>query len=133
MTSVDDRPPVLPRAWWLGLPLMAAGWLALAVQWLPTTTPLRPVLVFGFTLLGPGAAVVMLLPLVDRLERLMLSLAASVALGIVVSEALALAHMASSKTSIAILAGITTILVIARLIRSRSRSHRWEAPMERAR
>ncbi len=110
-----NRWPAVSRA-----VLVAVSVAAVAVQWLPAG-PLRPVAVFGFTLVVPGAAVVLLLPLVDAIERITLSIGLSVALATVVDEALSMAGAASAKTSMLILAGLSCALVAAGIFFPRRR------------
>lgn len=124
---VVDAPDRRPGRWsWVvrGV-LVVAGWVALGVQWLPAGSPVRPVALFAFVLVAPGASIVLLLPLVDRLERFMVSLGLSASLGIIVSEAFALLHAASAKSTVAVLAGLTTVMVAAGGLRRRRERTVW--------
>lgn len=102
------------RALLSGAALVAAGCLALLAQGVPQLSPVRPVLAFGFVLFAPGAAVVLRLPLVSRLERLAVTIGLSVAIAIPVSEAYAFAHAWSATAVLATLTGITAAVVAVR-------------------
>lgn len=124
---VVDAPDRRPGRWiWaIRAVLVVSGWVALGVQWLPAGSPVRPVVLFAFVLVAPGASIVLLLPLVDRLERFMVSLGLSASLGIIVSEAFALLHAASAKSTVAALAGLTTVMVAAGALRRRPERKVW--------
>lgn len=124
---VVDAPDRRPGRWiWvIRAVLIVSGWAALGVQWLPAGSPIRPVVLFAFVFVAPGASVVLLLPIVDRLERLMVSLGLSASLGIVVSEAFALLHAASARSTVAVLAGLTTVMVGVGAFRRRPERKVW--------
>lgn len=105
----------------LRIMLVAVGWLAVAAIVVPFPSPVRPALLFGFVLLVPGAAVVLRLPSVDRVEQTMLAVALSAAVAIAVSEAFAFLHAWSPARVVTTLAIATTILVGAQRFR-RARS-----------
>lgn len=84
------------------------GWAALVASLLPHRAPVEPVIVFAFVLTGPGAATLALLPVSDLLERAVTSVAVSVALGILVSEAFGFARYEYASVVIATLASLTT-------------------------
>jgi hypothetical protein len=93
---------------------VASGWLALVAQWAAVLGPVRPVLVFGFVLVAPGAAIAVRLPLTGLVEKAMVSLALSVALAIAASEVFAFAHSWSPAAVLAVLAALTTALTLVR-------------------
>jgi hypothetical protein len=72
------------------------------------------VLVFGFVLLAPGAAIAVRLPLTSMVEKAMVALALSVAIAIPVSEGFAFAHSWSPSAVLATLAALTSVLALAR-------------------
>jgi uncharacterized membrane protein len=100
----------------LRLALAASGWIALAATHLPDGSPLRVLIAFAFILTCPGAAVVRLGNAaltrhdraMDRLEAGVLTVALSLAIGTLVSEAFFISHNYTlTRTTIA-LAAITT-------------------------
>lgn len=105
--------------------LLVAGWVALAVQWVPGLGFVRLILVFGFVLIVPGAAVVMRMPLVNRAEQAALAIGISAAVAIPVSEAFAFAHAWSAKAVLATLAVFATTIVVARRPRPAMRHQEW--------
>ncbi|HUZ21202.1 MAG TPA: hypothetical protein VMU75_11595 [Acidimicrobiales bacterium] len=91
--------------------LALSGWVAVAIVALQAPVPLRTIAVFGFSASGPGLALTAFLVRRDRLERFVLTLALSLAVATLVSEALALAHAFSALTTLVTLAALTTVLV----------------------
>jgi uncharacterized membrane protein len=78
---------------------------------------IRPIAVFAFALLGPGTAVIRLLPLRDFLERAVLAVALGLSLASLVAEAVAIAHVLSPVPVLVILASICTAAALAEMAR----------------
>jgi uncharacterized membrane protein len=100
----------------LRLGLAASGWIALAATHLPQGSPLRALIAFTFMLTCPGGAVVRLgkaalarhnRPM-DRLEAGVLTVALSLAIGALVSEAFFISHSYTVTRATIVLAAITT-------------------------
>lgn len=99
------------------LALAASGWLALAATALPAASPVRVLITFVFLLICPGAATVRLAQALlrrsgsrpmDRLETSVVTVAASLALGAVVSEAFFLAQGFTTTRALFTLAAFTS-------------------------
>ena len=99
-----------------------SGWLALASMQLPAADPLRVLLVTLFLVVCPGAAAVRSAArapagrnrLSTLLETGILTVALSLALCALAAEAFFLGHVFSAARVVAALAGLTTLLVLAR-------------------
>jgi hypothetical protein len=89
--------------------LASSGWTLLALTVLPAGSALRPAAVFGVVLACPGAAIVRHWPGSDRLERLVVAVATSVALAILLAEGLILIGAWSVTIALVILAGVTSV------------------------
>jgi hypothetical protein len=89
--------------------LAVSGWLVLLLTTLPFPTDLRATLAAVFLLACPGAAVVRHWPSEDWLERSVLAVGISMALTMVVAEALIVTHTWSVPVGLATLAVITTV------------------------
>jgi len=100
--------------------LAVAGWLVLALTLL-ADQPVRTIVVFVFVLIGPGIAVIRLLPLRDRLERAVLALALGMSLAALVAEAVAIAHILRPTLALAILAGLCTVAAVAEMAQAAKR------------
>ena len=79
--------------------------------------PIRWIAVFAFALLGPGTAVIRLLPLRDFLERAVLAVALSLSLATLTAEAAAIAHILSAVPVLVILASICTTAALVEIAR----------------
>jgi len=97
--------------------LASYGWLALAAASLSWLAPARPVAVFAFTLTGPGAALVRLLPVRELLERVTLAVALSLSLATLVAEAAYIGHRLRPLEMLAGLAALCTVAALAPLAR----------------
>jgi hypothetical protein len=120
--------PLLP---WIRLRPKAApvamafvGWLVLALTFV-ADGPVRAIAVFAFALVGPGIAVVRLLPLRDLLERAVLALAVGMSLAALVAEAVAIAHILQPRLVLAILAAICTVAALAEMAQGTERQVPW--------
>lgn len=110
----SGAPPHTRRPTEFGRVLLAgSGWLTLAGQALPVGTPLRAAMAFGFLLSCPGAALMRHWPGQDRLEQLVVAVAASVALTILVSESLLVAGAWSVTVAVIVLSGLTSAAALA--------------------
>ena len=111
------------------LGLFLSGWAALAATRLPGGSPPRVVIAFAFVLLCPGAAAVRLGDAVlrrsglriDRLETFVLSIALSLALGALVTEAFFLTSTYTTTRAMVVLAVFTSVGALCRLRRSGGR------------
>lgn len=111
----------------LRLALAASGWIALAATALPDGSPLRVTIAVVFILLCPGAALVRLgnaalarrgRPM-DKLEAGTLTVALSLAVTALVSEAFFISHSYTSMRATITLAALTTIAALCPLPRTR--------------
>jgi uncharacterized membrane protein len=100
--------------------LAVAGWLVLAVTLL-AGQPIRTIVVFAFVLIGPGIAIIRLLPLRDPLEQAVLALALGMSLAALVAEAVAIAHVLRPTLALAILAGVCTVAAVAEMAQAAKR------------
>ena len=112
--------PSLRSSWW-SVALALSGWAAVAVVALGAPVALRVVVVFGFVMLGPGLSVVSLLDRGSLLERLLVSIALSVALAALVAEAMAISGAWSPTLALAGLAALCTVGVSLGVFRDRGR------------
>ena len=97
-----------------GLALASSGWITLlGVQFLPSGSIPRILLVVGFLLVCPGLAVVAHLPEQDPAERLTVAVAVSMSLSLLTSVAFTVMSNGSLSGRLAVLAGITTVAVVA--------------------
>lgn len=88
MPSLNLRRRVIP------LLLAASGWLVLAFNAVGGNEVIRSFAVFAFVLIGPGTALVRLLPLRDFLERAVLAVALGMSLAALTAEAVAISPKA---------------------------------------
>ncbi len=97
--------------------MASSGWVTLlSIQYLPSGSPGRVLLVFAFVLVCPGLAVARLLPTQGRAERWTLAVALSMSFGILTSVALTMMRNGSVMIGIAALALIVTIVVVVEAI-----------------
>jgi hypothetical protein len=93
--------------------LASSGWITLlCVQYLPSASPPRILLVFGFILFCPGFAVARLVPTREPAERWVVAIALSMSFGLLVSVAFTLTRDDSVTLRVGSLALITTIAVL---------------------
>ena len=86
--------------------LAVSGWLVLGITAVGEFQAIRPLAVVAFTLTGPGAAVVRLLPLTERLERAVLTVAISLSLATLAAEAAYIGHVLQPAV---VLVGLATV------------------------
>lgn len=104
----------------LRLALAASGWIALAATALPDGSPPRVAIAAVFILACPGAALVRLGKAalarrghaMDRLETGVLTVALSLAVGALVSEAFLISHSYTTTRATITLAVITTLAAL---------------------
>lgn len=87
--------------------VIVAAATALAAVAFDLAQPWRAVIVAGFVLLVPGAALLPLLPRLGRTQRAVVTVIVSAAAAAVVSEALAIARLWSAPAVLLALAGIS--------------------------
>ena len=87
------------------------GCLAIVVVAGHAPVPLRALLTFGFSGICPGLAAVSTFARLDRLERIVIAVALSLALDTIVTELLAVRHEFTALTSLVVL----TVLMIGKL------------------
>lgn len=93
--------------------LASSGWITLlCVQYLPSGSPPRVLLVFGFVLFCPGFAVARLVPTREPAERWVVAIALSMSFGLLVSVAFTLMRDDSVTLRVGSLALITAIAVL---------------------
>jgi len=100
--------------------LALSGWVALAATRLPAGSPPRVIVALAFVLLCPGAAAVRLGDAVlrraglriDRLEAFVLSVALSLAVGALVTEAFFLTATYTTTRAMVALAAFTTVAAL---------------------
>jgi hypothetical protein len=110
--------------------LASSGWITLlGVEHLPSASPPRLLLVFGFVLFCPGLAIAGLLPTQEIAERWVLGVALSMACGLLVSVAFTVMRDGSPTGRLGSLALITTIAVLVDAVVS-ARGHTSIAPAD---
>lgn len=125
--------PVLQRGRALVLALRVVSIATVAAVLLEAPAPLRAPLVLTFVLLCPGAAVVRLLGLRDAAASVVLSIAVSLALGMLVTEAMAVGHAWSAEAAVIDLAAFTVALTLVPPLGRRAQFRSSEdAPPQRA-
>ncbi len=100
--------------------LAVVGWLVLAVTFL-VGQPVRTIVVFAFVLIGPGIAIIRLLPLRDPLEQAVIALALGMSLAALVAEAVAIAHVLRPTLALAILAAMCTVAALTEMTQAAKR------------
>ena len=107
----------------LSLALAASGWIVLGLVTAQAPAPTRIIAIFGFVLICPGAALIRLLSLRDRLERVVLGLAIGLSLAALTSEMAALGQPMRARLVLVVLASVCTAAAFAELARGmRARS-----------
>jgi hypothetical protein len=103
-----------------GVPLLLAvsGWAVLGITAVAGHGPIRSVAVFAFAFLGPGTAVVRLLPLRGFPEKAVLAVALGLSLATLIAEAMAIAQILSPALVLTVLASICTAAALAEMARS---------------
>ena len=87
------------------------GCLAVVVVAVHAPVPLRALLTFSFSGICPGLAAISTFATRDRLERIVIAIALSLALDTIVTELLAIRHEFTALTSLVVL----TVLMIGKL------------------
>lgn len=105
--------------------LAASGWLALTLS-LSSHGFLRAFAVFAFVYSCPGLALVRLVSFRDPLERLVLSVALSIAVSTMLTALLAIAHVLTAASGLAAAAALTTFLVGWRRRPRRPEEMEWD-------
>ena len=110
-------PPLPPGILRQRVPLLLAvsGWVVLGVIALLGPGTFRAAVVFAFTFICPGAALVRLLPLRGFLERAVLSVAVGLSLATLVAQALAIGHPMRPALVLAVLASLCTVAAVAEI------------------
>jgi hypothetical protein len=88
----------------------------MAMQYLPSGSPARVLMVFAFVLFCPGLAVVKLLPTLGRAERWTLAIALSMSLALLTTVALTVMRNGSVTIPIVALALIVTTAVVVEAV-----------------
>jgi hypothetical protein len=103
----------------LGVPLLLAvsGWVVLGITAFGGPEPARVAAVFAFAFLGPGVALVRLLPLRYFLERAVLAVALGLSLVTLTAEAVAISHTLGPTPVLVALASICSAAALAELVR----------------
>jgi hypothetical protein len=117
MTARATIPRLKLRRLRVPLFLAVSGWVVLGLTVVVGPGPIRWIAVFAFALLGPGTAVIRLLPLRDFLERAVLAVALSLSLVTLTAEAVAIAHILSAVPVLVILASICTAAALVEIAR----------------
>jgi uncharacterized membrane protein len=97
--------------------LAVSGWLVLGITVIGEFQAIRTFAVFAFVLTGPGAALVRLLPLTERLERAVLTVAISISLATLAAEAAYIGHVLRPTVVLAGLATVCSVAAAAELAR----------------
>ncbi len=103
------------RSWWPAIIIasaIGAGLFALG----EIESPFRPLIAFWFLLICPGMAFIRLLHIKERMVELTLAIALSIAFNTIVSEALVLAEVWSSKWGLIILICVSIVGAIFQII-----------------
>jgi hypothetical protein len=111
MPSLNLRRQAVP------LTLAVSGWLVLAITADAGTNVIRSVAVFAFVLVGPGLAVVRLLPIQDLLERAVLALAFGMSMALLIAEAADIRHILQPTLVLVVLAVICSAAALTELAR----------------
>lgn len=90
-------------------PLVLLAWVVVGLAYSPLPAEVRAVAVFGFAVVGPGWALVGLLPPRDLLERLSLAVAVSLSLAALVGEGMAFFGPWNPRGALIVLAAVTTL------------------------
>jgi hypothetical protein len=105
-----------PASWWPPVLLSWIGVLVLALVVHEAPTALRAPLVIGYVLMVPGLACVRLVRLPNRLAELALAVGLSLALAVVVAQAMIYLHVWSPVLGIAMLVIIASLATCAELL-----------------
>jgi uncharacterized membrane protein len=107
--NLPERRPQAKRSRIISLLLALSGWIVFGIVAARAPTPARVIVVFAFTLICPGAALVRLLPLRDLLERAVLSVAIGLSLAALAAETAATGHPPQALVVVAALALVCTL------------------------
>jgi uncharacterized membrane protein len=110
-------PTLNPRRHAIPLVLAVSGWLVLGISAATGPNIVRSVAVFAFVLLGPGVAVVRLLPIRDLLERVVLALALGMSMALLIAEAADIRHVLQPTLVLVVLAVICSAAAVTELAR----------------
>jgi uncharacterized membrane protein len=94
-----------------------SGWVVLAITALGGPEPVRAAAVFAFAFLGPGVALVRLLPLRDFLERAVLAVALGLSLVTLTAEAVAISHTLGPALVLVVLATVCSAAALTEIVR----------------
>jgi uncharacterized membrane protein len=111
MPTLNLRRHAIPIA------LAVSGWLVLAITAAAGHNAIRPIAVFAFVFLGPGVAIVRLLPIQDLLERAVLALALGMSLALLIAEASDIRHVLQPTPVLVVLAFICSAAAVTELAR----------------
>jgi hypothetical protein len=102
-----------------GVPLLLAvsGWVVLGITAIGGPGPVRLAAVFAFAFLGPGVALVRLLPLRYFLERAVLAIALGLSLAALTAEAVAISHTLGPTLVLVVLASICSAAALTEIVR----------------
>jgi len=106
-----------PRRWSIALLLAASGWLVLGVTAVTAQPAARAPLIFAFVFVCPGLALVRLLPLRDRLEQAVLTVALGLSLTTLAAEGMAISHILQPAMVLVVLASLCTAAAAAEVVR----------------
>ena len=110
MTEEDEN--VLKNRIWWPLVITASGIAVVLVTISSVPPPVRIVVAFWFLLVCPGLAFILLLDIESPFVQITLAIALSIAIGVVVSEAMLLFDVWSPRLGLFILANVSQIGVI---------------------
>lgn len=101
------------------IPLLLAvsGWIVLGITLIAGIPGIRIFAVFAFVLIGPGTALIRLLPLRDFLERAILAIALGTSLAALMAESAAIGHPLHPRLVLVVLASICSAGAVAELVR----------------
>jgi len=105
------------RRWSIAVVLAASGWLVLGVTLMTGQAAARAPLVFAFAFICPGLALVRLLPLRDRLEQAVLTVALGLSLTTLAAEGIAISHILQPAMVLVALASLCTAAAAVDVVR----------------
>jgi hypothetical protein len=110
-------PPLTWRHRIIPLLLGVSGWIVLGITTVSAFQGIRIFAVFAFALIGPGIALIRLLPLKDFLEQAVLAIALGLSLAALTAETAAIARVLQPGLVLMVLASICSAAAIAELLR----------------
>lgn len=99
-----------------------SGWVVVALELAHAPTASRTAATFLFAFFAPGLAVVLVLKSRDFLEQVVLSIALSLAIDVLVTESLALAHRFTGLLASLVLASLTSAISLVAALSHRQRA-----------